>query len=854
VVISRLRPRDRSPLRRPYPVGWVSCLLAATVATPARAETEGGPLAVGLQDVLELLRRVAGGLDWPWWIGGLALGAACLFGVSRLARLLGGLQGPVGKLTPPQARREAKRAARRGEFLQAGRLFEAAGDWGAAAEAYERAQAYADAAVACERQGQAAKAARLLETAGQFGRAAELLLRGGQPARAAALYLKGGEDVKAAEAYEKAGEAERAATLFAKQEAYDRAAGLRERLGQALPAAELLERHLDRLRLRTTEETPEGLRFRQETARRAAALFTRAGEHARAARLLLAQELESEAAEACCLAGEWERGLEILLRRGQFDRAAALCRAHGRSAELPLILGEQHAAAGRDGEAAQAFETAGLWWRAGELYERAGQHARAAEMYAQHGDEERAAEMFVAAREPARAAAALERMGRFAAAARQYQEAGALREAAQALQRAGDLYGAAQMLLQIQAADDAVRLLQQIPAETPEYRQAAGQLGDLFLQRGLLGPAREKFEQAAALATASRDQVHSHYQLGVISELQGQPTEALRFFEKVMAERLDYRDVQARVSAIRRQFSATAAMGSIEGATQAIGATTAGPTRTMGTSRYRILRELGRGGMGIVYQAEDTVLRRPVAYKVLPDAIRDDPKALEYFLREARIAASLQHPNIVTIYDAGQAGQQVYIAMEFVEGRSLESLLDEKGCLPLPQTLEIFRQACRSLAHAHARQIVHRDVKPGNMMLAAGGVVKLMDFGLAAVVTEVTAKVTSIRGTPFYMAPEQILGQMLSPHTDQYALGCTLYHMATGHPPFVEGDVLYHHIHTAPASPRTGNPAIPVWLDAIILRSMAKEPATRFPSVAALWQEVESCLNSVRSRPIVNGA
>jgi len=474
-------------------------------------------------------------------------------------------------------------------------------------------------------------------------------------------------------------------------------------------------------------------------------------------------------------------------------------------------------------------------------------------MYAQQGDEERAAEMFIAAREPVRAAAALERMGRFAAAARQYQEAGALREAAQALERAGDLYGAAQMLFQGQAADEAVRLLQRIPAEAPEYRQAAGQLGDLFLQRGLLGPAREKFEQAAALAAAGRDQVHPHYQLGVISELQGQPAEALRFYEKVMAERLDYRDVQARVSAIRRQCSATAAMGAVEGATRVMETTTAGPTRTLETPRYRILRELGRGGMGIVYQAEDTLLRRPVAYKVLPDAIRDDPKALEYFLREARIAASLQHPNIVTIYDAGQAGQQVYIAMELVEGRSLESLLDEKGRLPLPQALEIFRQACRSLAHAHERQIVHRDVKPGNIMLAAGGVVKLMDFGLAAVVTEVTAKVTSIRGTPFYMAPEQILGQKLTPHTDQYALGCTLYHMAAGCPPFAQGDVLYHHIHTAPASPRAGNPAIPVWLDAIILRSMAKEPARRFPSVAALWQEVESCLNSVRSGPIAGG-
>ena len=117
-----------------------------------------------------------------------------------------------------------------------------------------------------------------------------------------------------------------------------------------------------------------------------------------------------------------------------------------------------------------------------------------------------------------------------------------------------------------------------------------------------------------------------------------------------------------------------------------------------------------------------------------------------------------------------------------------------------------------------------------------------MDFGLAAVVSHASAKVTSVRGTPFYMAPEQITGEAISALSDQYALGCTLYHMVAGRPPFVEGDVLYHHIHTEPASPRQWNPKIPVWLDAIILRTMVKLPAKRFPSVEVLLREFEQCL------------
>ena len=266
-------------------------------------------------------------------------------------------------------------------------------------------------------------------------------------------------------------------------------------------------------------------------------------------------------------------------------------------------------------------------------------------------------------------------------------------------------------------------------------------------------------------------------------------------------------------------------------------------------ARYRILKELGRGGMGIVSLAEDEVLQRQVAYKVMPAVIREDPKSLEYFLREARIAASLQHPNIVTIYDAGQTADEVYIAMEYVEGRSLQDILDEVPVLPLPRALAIFRQACLGLIHAHKQNIVHRDVKPANMMITGAWAVKLMDFGLAAVVTQATARVTSVRGTPFYMAPEQILGEDISALSDQYSLGCTLYHMVTGQPPFTEGDVLYHHIHTEPVSPRQRNPKIPVWLDAIILRSMVKIRTKRFPSVTVLLQEVDQCLAAVRSGP-----
>jgi tetratricopeptide (TPR) repeat protein len=768
-------------------------------------------------------------------VGGIVL----LWLIARVRRLLrhGGGSRAAGAPSRSENLREARRAARHGDRVQAGRFYEAAEEWKAAAEAYERGRAFAEAGRLWERLNQAPKAARLYEQANEFRKAAELYARLGNYARAATLFQKGGQDVKAAEAYERLGDMGQAAELYARHEVYDRAGELLFKMGQPARAAELFERALPRLKVRGAELAPEAIRAQQALARRCGELYIQAGQPAKAAAVLRAHGLEIEAAGYYCQAGDWETGLDLFLRHREFDRAIAACQAQGAEDRLHVVQGERMAADGRERDAAREFEAGGAWWRAAEMYERVEDYAKAAVMYAQHGDDERAAEMHAAAGEPALAAAALERLGKPKEAARYYQQAGALQEAARALQSGGDFFGAGKLLFEAQAVEEAVPLLQQVGPESGRYLDATVMLGDLFFQRELYGLAKEKFEKATALKRIAPDFIHPTYQLAAIHELQGDLKSALSLFEKVMAEQLTYRDVQARVASLREHLARVAPAPPAGEVTQVVSP----PPR-----RYRVIKELGRGGMGIVYLAEDTILRRPVAYKVVPDAIRENPKSLEYFLREARIAASLQHQNIVTIYDAAYSADEVYIAMEYVEGRSLQQILDETPTLPLPRGLGFFRQACLGLAHAHRNNVVHRDVKPANMMITPAGVVKLMDFGLAAVVTEAMSKVTSVRGTPFYMAPEQILGEEISALSDQYSLGCTLYHMVTGRPPFVEGDILYHHIHTPPAAPRERNPQIPVWLDAIILKTMMKDQATRFPSVAVLLQELDRCLGGTR--------
>ena len=768
--------------------------------------------------------------------------------VSRVRRLLGEGWGIRGAGAPSRSEnvREAKRAARRGDYVQAGRFYEAAEEWEAAAETYEKGRALGEAANIWERLNQSVKAARLYEQANEPLKAAELYARLGSYTKAAGLYQKGGQDIRAAEAYERSGEAAAAAALYAKHELFDRAGDLLAKLGETARAAELFELGLRRLAVRGLDMRPETARARQDLARRCGELYAKVGQPAKAAAVLREQGLEVDAAEYYCRAGDWETGLDLFLRHRQYDQAIAACESLGAGDRLHFVRGERLAADGEERDAAREFEAGKAWWRAAEMYERSREYAKAAEMYVLHGDDERAAEMHAAAGQPALAAAALERLGKPKDAARFYREAGALQEAGRALQAAGDNFGAGSLLVEAGATDEAIALLQQVGPESERYLDATVMLGDLFVERRLYGPAREKFERATTLRPIAPDFIHPTYQLAVIHEQEGDLKTALSLLEKVMAEQIAYRDVQARVVNLRERMAQTAQATPSAAVTQVLPGAETTQAVTPPIRRYRAIKELGRGGMGIVYLAEDTILRRPVAYKVLPDAIREDQKALEYFLREARIAASLQHQNIVIIYDAGQSADEVYIAMEFVEGRSLQQILDATSTLSLPRGLGVFRQACLGLGHAHQHNVVHRDIKPANIMITPAGVVKLMDFGLAAVVSGAMAKVTSVRGTPFYMAPEQILGEDISALADQYALGCTLYHVITGRPPFVEGDILYHHLHTSPVSARERNPQVPVWLDAIILKSMMKDRTKRFPSVAVMLQELDRCLGSVR--------
>jgi serine/threonine-protein kinase len=253
--------------------------------------------------------------------------------------------------------------------------------------------------------------------------------------------------------------------------------------------------------------------------------------------------------------------------------------------------------------------------------------------------------------------------------------------------------------------------------------------------------------------------------------------------------------------------------------------------------RYELMEPIGRGGMATIYRARDRRMNRLVAVKVLREVYSTDRKFITRFQMEARAASSLTHPNIVQVYDYGQSADNYYIVMEFIQGIDLRRYLKTRHILEVDQAVAIAHDVALGLGAAHRRQIVHRDVKPQNIMVNGEGLVKLTDFGIASMYKDLSAERLTTTGmtlgTVQYYAPEQAQGEIVQPAADVYALGIVMYEMLTGKPPF-DGDtpvsVAVRHIQDLPEPPRKQNPKIPPGLEALILRCLEKDPRDRYPN------------------------
>jgi hypothetical protein len=259
---------------------------------------------------------------------------------------------------------------------------------------------------------------------------------------------------------------------------------------------------------------------------------------------------------------------------------------------------------------------------------------------------------------------------------------------------------------------------------------------------------------------------------------------------------------------------------------------------------YEVQHEVGRGGMAIVYRAIETRLRRPVALKVLPPELALGPTVVERFGREAQMAASLDHPNIIPIYRVGQSGALLFLAMRYVEGRALDSVIAGQRALPIPVVLLILRSAAAALTYAHENGIVHRDIKGGNILIDTSGRVIVTDFGVARAIENASMTTTgSVIGTPYFMSPEQCAGNVAGPQSDQYSLGVVAFQMLTGTVPFhaeTLAAIMHHHFFTPVPDVRAARDDVSPELAAVLDRMLQKDPAQRFATTREMMQAIEA--------------
>lgn len=736
--------------------------------------------------------------------------------------------------------RQAEKHASAHNFLAAGEIYERLEMWEKAVQVYTQGQEYLACAAVYEKLKQVDKAIGCYLQGRDHVSAANLALSTGRPSRAAEILEHSHNFEKAAEVYLQVQNYQRAAELLERSGGFFHAGQAYEKAGDLMRAAQAYEKGFNQTRgfvgaPGSTGLPKDGIRM----ALASAALYDRIGETGKAIEICAKERLLKEAAQYATKARRYKEAANFYSKLSNFEKAAEMLELAGDARNAASMRAEAEIAAGRQGEAAMWFDKSGDHIRAAELYEWEGNYREAAACYLKNDSFVQAAEAYLKADDKTMAAQMYERGGDYLKSGNIYNELKSYSKAAELLERAESYFEAGMAAKECSNDERALVLLQKVPSSSDHYLTACVLLGKLFVGKGQFDLAIDRYMKATGNQPIQAGNAELYYLMAEAMEKVGRKNEALGLFKKISQEDYSYKDVRDRIKALEEETAKSESQRRLS--EQQIPATGApGATSPDGVDRYTMLEKIGEGGMGMIYKAQDKILKRTVALKILSHPVHTDAKIVDRFFQEARSAAALNHPNIVTVFDVGKMGNNFFISMEYIEGQNFMALIEKWKRLTIPQFIFLTSHLCQALDYAHKEKIIHRDIKPTNIMLTKGGQVKITDFGLAKLLDESSLTDTgAVSGTPYYMSPEQIQGKKLDPRTDIYSLGATLYHLLIGQPPFQTERVLYQHLFEKPTLPSKLREDLPITCDKILLKCLEKDPDRRYKGAIAILEDLK---------------
>jgi serine/threonine protein kinase len=718
------------------------------------------------------------------------------------------------------------REKKKGNLLGAGRLYEDAGKLDKAIELYTEGQEFYAAATALEKMGKLERAAELFVQAGDYKKAAQVFSASGKHLRAAALFQERGNNLEAARLYAQGQAWDKASELYEKGGYPAKAAEAYEKLGNFVKAAECYERHFMENVSYSTTYSSTAVAPEQKSALLAGRLYERAGDLKRAFQIFTKGSYHKEAAQTALNLGQPVQAAELFMRAEDHGSAADAYEKAGDPVKAANLRGEVALKGERVAEAAGFFVKGQDYLRAAELYESIGMLAEAAGAYEAGDSWGPAGSVYVRAGDKERAAAAYEKAGDFETAAKFYGESGNSRKAMALFERAGQTFQSGMAAAKANDFERAIGLLQRVPPSDENYRAATERLVQIFLDLGKPALALERVQRALAGQTIGAGNIDLFYLLGVTHEALGQRDQALEVLKRVLSEDLQYKDAEARVARIE---SGTAA-----------------PQASDRLGKYKLLAKIGQGAMGEVHRAHDPGLNRDVALKMVSTGLATSPEHTTRFKREAQSAAQLNHPNIVTVFDFGEEAGKIFMAMELLEGQDLRRLIGSPALGDPARVIDLTLQICEGLEYAHSKNVIHRDLKPGNIRVLPNGRIKILDFGLARLGASEMTQTGVVMGTPNYMSPEQAQGATADARSDIFAVGALMYEMLTGQKAF-DGESVHSVINQVatreptPLAQRRSD--LTPSLINVVEKALAKDPKGRFQTA----REMRAALGAARA-------